>query len=188
MKSNSMKITTISLLVFLLATTATAQRPERFVRAEILVKSDINSVWKAWTTEAGVKSFFAPACSIEAKTGGQYEIYFNPSGESGQRGAEGTKILALQPSRMLSFTWNNPPHIPGVRWQYTSVVVRLKQITPKTTRVTLYQSGWGNGKDWDEAYKFFSTAWSGQILPYLKYSLEVGPVDWKTPPKLQHGL
>src|SRR6185312_13133384 len=76
MKSNSMKITTISLLVFLLATTATAQRPERFVRAEILVKSDINSVWKAWTTEAGVKSFFAPACSIEAKTGGQYEIYF----------------------------------------------------------------------------------------------------------------
>ncbi|MGH9905548.1 MAG: SRPBCC family protein, partial [Pyrinomonadaceae bacterium] len=115
---------------------------------------------------------------------GDYEIYFHPTGEKGQRGAEGTKILAIQPLRMLSFSWNNPRNFPEVRWQYTSVVVRLEKVSDETTRVSLFHTGWGDGKGWDEAFKFFDSGWQDQVLPYLKHSLEVGPVNWKNPPKL----
>jgi uncharacterized protein YndB with AHSA1/START domain len=153
-----MRILVVSLITLLLTVAVSGQRPERSVRAAILVHSSIDNVWKAWTTEAGIRSFFAPDCKIEAQVGGQYEIYFNPTGEAGQRGAEGTKILALQPSRMLAFSWNNPPTIPQLRWQYTSVVVKLKRVSSNLTRVSLYHTGWGDGKVWDDAFKYFSEA------------------------------
>jgi uncharacterized protein YndB with AHSA1/START domain len=169
--------------VLLWFTPVLAQQAERTVYAEIVIGKGIEAVWNAWTTEDGVRSFFAPDCQIESRAGGDYEIYFNPAGEKGKRGAEGTKILALQAPTMLSFTWNNPPHLPGIRWQYTAVVVRLERLSEDSTRVTLSQGGWGTGKEWDDAFKYFGNAWQKQVLPFLKHSLETGPVDWKNPPK-----
>jgi uncharacterized protein YndB with AHSA1/START domain len=182
-----MKLIGTLLAVLVLFATSPAQQAERIVRAEIVINKDIDSVWKAWTTEEGVKTFFAPDCHVDARTGGDYEIYFNPAGEKGHRGAEGTRILALQAPHMISFSWNNPPHIPAIRWQYTSVVVRLEQLGESKTRVVLVQSGFGNGKDWDESFKFFGAAWRVQILPFLKRSLETSPIDWKNPPKISEG-
>ena len=118
------------------------------------------------------------------KANGDYEIYFNPQGEPGTRGAEGTKILAIQPKTMLSFTWNNPPILPGIRWQYTSVVVRFKAVSEKQTRVSLYQTGWGEGEEWNKAFDYFSRAWKDVVLPRLQYRFQVGPVDWNNPPPL----
>lgn len=178
-----MKLMTLSFALLFFFATVPEQQAERIVRAEVLIGKNIDAVWKAWTTQDGIKSFFAPDCRIDLRVGGDYEIYFNPAGEKGQRGAEGTKILALQPQRMLAFTWNNPPYIPEVRWQYTSVVVRLEKLSENMTKVTLAQSGWGEGKEWDEAFKYFEVAWRSQVLPYLKRSLETGPIDWKNPPK-----
>jgi uncharacterized protein YndB with AHSA1/START domain len=182
-----MKLLLTSLTVLILFASALAQQSERTIRAEIVVNKNIDSVWKAWTTEEGVKSFFAPDCHVDPRASGDYEIYFNPAGEKGQRGAEGTKILALQAPRMISFTWNNPPNIPAIRWQYTSVVVRLEKLSETKTRVILVHSGFGDGKDWDESFKFFEVAWRDQVLPSLKHSLETSPIDWKNPPKVSEG-
>jgi uncharacterized protein YndB with AHSA1/START domain len=178
-----MKVLLQSLLIICLALNAFAQESERPIYAEIVIEAGIDAVWNAWTTEAGAKSFFTPDCKIDFRVGGEYEMYFYPTGEAGQRGAEGTKILAIQPKKMLSFTWNNPAYIPSVQWQYTSVIVRLSEMAKDKTKVSLYHSGWGEGKDWDEAYAFFDKGWRGQVLPYLKHSLEVGPVDWNNPPQ-----
>jgi len=178
-------LTSLALLVWF--TGAAGQQSERTIRAEIVVNKNIDSVWKAWTTEEGVKTFFAPDCHVDARANGDYEIYFNPAGEKGQRGAEGTRILALQAPTMISFSWNNPPHLPAIRWQYTSVVVRLEKISEGKTKVVLSQSGFGDGKDWDESFSFFSEAWKVQILPFLKQSLESGPINWKNPPKASTG-
>lgn len=177
----------IFLLCLLLASAAglSAQETERVVKAEVTVNAGVDAVWEAWTTEAGLKAFFAPACKIEPHVFGAFEIYFNPNGAPGQRGAEGNLILAIQPKKMLSFTWDAPPHLPNVRQQRTSVVVRFKELAKDKTKVTLIESGWGEGEEWDKAFTYFSSTWKDQVLPFLQYRFAVGPIDWNNLPKLK---
>ncbi len=35
---------------------------DRTITAEIVIPAQLHEVWQAWTSEAGVLSFFAPAC------------------------------------------------------------------------------------------------------------------------------
>ena len=84
---------------------------------------------------------------------------------------------------MLSFTWDAPPQWPEIRKQRTVVSVRLYKITDTETLVTLSQTGWGVGPEWDVVYDYFGKAWGGFVLPNLKYSLEVGAINWKDFPK-----
>jgi uncharacterized protein YndB with AHSA1/START domain len=155
----------------------------RLIEAAIVALAPINEVWQAWTTPAGVLTFFAPACHVDMRVDGPYEMYFNPEAESGLRGGEGVKILAIQPPTMLSFTWNAPVTLPNVRKQYTHVVIRLEELSNQQTQVTLYHDGWGEGDEWDQAYAYFSSAWQDTVLPRLRYRFEVGPVNWEKPPR-----
>ena len=158
---------------------------ERVVRAEIRVDAGIDEVWDAWTTANGIRSFFAPACNVELRVNGAYEMFFDPDTEPGMRGGEGMRILALQPKRMLSFTWNAPPHLPTVRPQRTHVVVRLQDEAHNRTRVTLVHDGWGEGDEWNQAFAYFDRAWALIVLPRLRHRFAVGPIDWDNPPSVQ---
>jgi uncharacterized protein YndB with AHSA1/START domain len=104
-----------------------SKNPERAICAETVVNASQDEVWDAWTTEEGVKSFLAPACNVDVRVDGPYEIFFDPEAELGRRGAEGAKILALQPEKMLSITWNAPPELSEVRKQWTHVTVRFEE-------------------------------------------------------------
>ena len=151
---------------------------ERVIFGEIEVPASVADVWSAWTTHSGITSFFAPACRVELRPGGPYEIYFTPESPPGERGAEGTRVLAFQPEKMLAFTWSAPPHLPDVRRQRTSVVVRLRRCGEGRTRVTLTHSGWGEGGEWDLAFDYFSRAWREVVLPRLRRRFDTGPIDW----------
>ena len=73
------------------------QNGEKSIRLEQNVNANIQDVWNAWTTEEGVKSFFAPACNIDLKVGGAYEMLFDLKAEPGLQGGEGLTIMVLQP-------------------------------------------------------------------------------------------
>jgi uncharacterized protein YndB with AHSA1/START domain len=151
---------------------------ERAIRGEIVVPATIEDVWHAWTTEEGIISFLAPACRIDLRPDGPYEILFDPSALPGQRGGEGLRVMAVQPMTMLSFTWNAPPSLPEVRGQRTHVTVRLSPEGAGRTRVRLHHDGWGTGGQWDEAYRYFDRAWNQIVLPRLVRRFEEGPVQW----------
>ena len=159
-------------------------KPERAVLAEVTINAPQSEVWLAWTTEAGVRSFFAPACRVELGLRGAYEMYFDQAAPVGRRGGEGMILLAIQAPSMLSFAWNAPPELPRVRPQMTHVTVRLSAVTPRTTLVRLYHDGWGEGGEWDEAFRYFESAWRDVVLPRLRYRFAVGPVDWANLPDL----
>lgn len=61
---------------------------ERAIRGEVIVPAGLDEVWNAWTTEDGIRSFFAPDVRVRLEVGGPYEIYFDPQAEPGRRGAE----------------------------------------------------------------------------------------------------
>ncbi len=87
------------------------------------------------------------------------------------------RFLAVQPMRMISFTWNAPPHLPEARAQRTSVVVRFEPAGEGETRVSLSHGGWGDGGQWDQAYAYFDRAW-GNVLGNLQKRFVEGPRDW----------
>ncbi len=165
----------IGLVLWLLASTCGAQ--ERALTKQVIVPAPIDSVWRAWTTRAGIVSFMAPEAEIEARVGGAFHIHFNPYGEPGLKGADDMRFMALQPPTMLSFDWNAPPHLPQVRQQRSFVVVRLKDLDGRSTQVQLTHLGWGEGGEWELTYTYFDRAW-GTVLNNLKKRFEQGPQDW----------
>jgi len=160
------------------------QREERAVFAEVEVPSPLDDVWDAWTTEPGARTFFAPACRIDLRPGGAYEMFFDLDAEPGSQGGEGNQVLALEPQAMISFSWNAPPELPTVRAQRTHVCVRFAALGPRRTRVSLRHDGWGEGREWDEAFQYFERAWNRVVLPRLRYRFEHGLIDWDHTPNL----
>ena len=152
---------------------------ERMLKFSVDVPASVADVWHAWTTEAGATTFFARACHIDLRVGGAYEMYFAPDAPAGERGGDGLTILAIQPERMLSFTWNAPPSLPDVREQHTAVTIRLYPLPANQTRVTLIHSGWGEGGQWDDAFAYFANAWGEVVLPRLQQCFATGPVKWE---------
>lgn len=158
----------------------TNKPPENTLTFEKLIPASINEVWNAWTTEEGVKTFFAPACCIDLRPGGVYEMYFDVEADPGLRGGEGCRILAIEEPTLLSFTWNFPPDIPGLRnaQQNTHVTLSLFEETRGETRVRLIQDGWGSGADWEQGKIYFKRAWGEVVLPRLYQRFTVGPISW----------
>ncbi len=165
-----------ALLLTSCGTSVAAQ--ERVITKQVLVKAPVEAVWQAWTTSEGIKSFFAPDARVEARVDGPFEIYMNPYAPAGMKGADDMRILALQPQRMLSFTWNAPPHLPEARAQRTYLTVRLKPVGENETEVTLHHGGWGDGGQWDQAYTYFDRAWGNVLANLQKRFAEGKPYDW----------
>ncbi|MCJ7716477.1 MAG: SRPBCC domain-containing protein, partial [Anaerolineales bacterium] len=94
---------------------------EQNISCEITVPAAVPEVWQAWTTEAGVESFFSLKSKIDLRPGGAYEMFFNLKAKQGEQGGEGMIIMAIQPEKMLSFTWNAPPNLLQVRGHMTHV-------------------------------------------------------------------
>src|SRR5215212_1942945 len=82
---------------------------ERAIDLDVLVPAKVDAVWRAWTTSAGIKTFFAPDARVELAVDGPFEIYINPYAKPGLKGADDMRILAFQEQKMLTFTWNAPP-------------------------------------------------------------------------------
>ena len=161
----------------LLAIAVPAHAAERAVDKEMVVPATLDAAWAAWTTREGIVSFFAPDAVVDAKVGGPFQIYINPYGEPGVKGADDMRFLAVQPKQMITFDWNAPPSLPEARAQRTFVIVRFIVIDDKNTKVTLHHTGWGNGGEWDKTFTYFDRAW-GNVLANLKKRFETGPMDW----------
>lgn len=171
------------LVAMLISACVLAQNSERAISFAIDINAPIDTVWSRWASPSGIRKFFAPVSTLELKTLGRLDVLFAPSAPVGQRGAENNVILAFQEKQMISFSWDAPPTFPEIRKQRTTVIVRFSSQGPNKTQVTLTQLGFGSGSEWDAVYAYFAPAWGGFVLPNLKYSCEVAPVDWTDFPK-----
>jgi uncharacterized protein YndB with AHSA1/START domain len=177
--SDAMKTwVTLAAFALLAGCGVSAAAQERAVQKEAVVKAPIDAVWRAWTTSEGIVTFFAPEAVVEPRPGGAFFVHFNPYAPAGMKGADDMRVLAVQEKKLLSFTWNAPPHLPEARAQRTFVTVRFSPAGDGETLVRLRHSGWGDGGQWDEAYAYFDGAWT-RVLEELQKRFTVGPRDWK---------
>lgn len=147
---------------------------------EVVIHATVADVWRAWTSQEGVTSFFSRKANLELKIGGKYEMLFNLEVQKGSQGSEGIKILSYLPEKMLSFDWNAPPNYPKLRNERTWVVLNFQLIDDENTRVILNHLGWGKSSDWEQVYNYFERAWD-IVLGRLQYRFLYGPIDWDNP-------
>lgn len=173
------KFMRIALPIFLsgLVWAAPLAAQEKAISEKVTVKANVNDVWRAWTTSAGIKTFFAPDAHVELKVDGPFQIYIDPTGEPGMKGADDMRIIGFQENKMLTFNWNAPPSLPEARKQRTVVIVRFESRGEALTDVSLTHIGWGEGGEWDKAHAYFSRSWPN-VLKNLKKRFDDGPVDW----------
>ena len=155
------------------------------LRGEVSVPVPVSQAFAAWTTDKGLESFFARKAKVDLRIDGTYDVWFMPDKPAGLRGAEGMRILDLEPNKRFAFTWNAPPAFPTMRNRRTMVVLDFVAESPGSTKVRFTHLGWGDGPECDEIYNYFDQAWGQIVLPYYVHLFVVGPVDWKKPPKLQ---
>lgn len=143
---------------------------------QIEVPISVKDAWEHFTIHHKIKRFFGVENQVEIKQGGPYEIYFDINAPIGQRGSENCKVLSFLPHKMLSFTWNAPPHIPTVRnHSYKSfVVITFESINENQSLVQLTHTGWlYEEEEWKATHRYFKQAWQF-VLKQLKESTQNG--------------
>jgi hypothetical protein len=105
-------------------------------------------------------------------------MYFDLHADPGLRGGEGCIVLAVDPLRMLSVTWNAPPEILDIRCQRTHVTIQFESISLQGTAIQLKHDGWGTSAQWLEARQYFKRAWGKVVIPRLIQRFTSGPIQW----------
>ncbi len=151
----------------------------RPIEITIEVKAPAAKAWQLWTTKEGLQKFFAKQALIELKPGGSLEVWFAPDAPSGQRGAEGLKVLAYIPEQVLVFEWNAPPKYPKARAKTTFIVIRFESMTNEMTRLRFTQGGFAERsadapdekEEWIKTRQYLAQAWP-QVLANFKKVVE----------------
>ncbi len=73
-----------------------------------------------------------------------------------------------------------PEQFPTVRSERTRAIFEFEAVK-NGTRVTLTQTGWKQGKEWDDAYDYLAKG-NAQLLAQLWYRFAKGPIDWHAAP------
>ncbi len=146
------------------------------------VNAPLEEVWAAWTTADGLRSFFAREAVVDPIVDGEFSILFFPDAPAGQRGAEGNRVVAIEPQKRLLITWNCPPWLKDIVGQRALVEYRFLETGAGTTKVQVKHFGWGSGADWENARRYFEGAWV-VVLARLEYRFRNGPIEWDSVPK-----
>jgi len=145
---------------------------KRAIVKQARLKASADEAWSRWTSSEGMAKWWATSSRIELRPGGFFELYFMSDAPDGSKGSEGCRILSYLPGRMLSFTWNAPPHLPTTRHRRTWVVV---EFSPEGdgSRVRLSHIGWPEqgwvDAEWQATFDYFDKAWGTVIERFEKH-------------------
>jgi uncharacterized protein YndB with AHSA1/START domain/predicted enzyme related to lactoylglutathione lyase len=147
---------------------------ERAIVHERRVSLPRADVWGLWSSRAGLVRWLVDDAHVELRPGGAYEVYFLTDAPRGLRGSETCRVLSFVPGRMLSFTWNAPPHLARTRWLHTWVVVELED-DGEGTRVRVTHTGWPasglrDEPQWAETFAYFERAWAGVLDGLVRFA------------------
>ena len=153
---------------------------ERFLRFEFQVDTPVAEVWKAFTTEEGMKTWMTPVVKLNFKVGGKALTNYDKNAKVEDKGTIPLGITNYVPHELLTYkvTLNDVfPEKCRNEDQDLQEIVQFHSIGPNQTRVVSTMLGWGEGKEWNETYSFFEKGnkWSyDQLIKRFKS----GPVKW----------
>jgi uncharacterized protein YndB with AHSA1/START domain len=147
--------------------------PKKALRFETVVFAPIDDVWTVFTTKAGLETWLWKDARVDLRPGGDWLVLFSAASTGG-----GT-IVSFEPKRRLVVKALAPEKFPTVRKEGTTATFEFEPLGSKT-RVTLTQTGWREGKEWDDAYEYLASG-NAQLLTQLWNRFIWGPMDWSEP-------
>ena len=146
-------------------------KPEKALRFEVVVPAKLDAVWRAFTTKEGAQEWLWQDMSVDLREGGDWIVNY-PGGKTG-----GGTIIAFEPMRSITMRAMAPEQFPEVRRVRTTAVFSFEGAE-SGTKVTLLQTGWRGGKEWDDAYEYLAKG-NAQLLNQLLYRFVNGPIGWE---------
>jgi uncharacterized protein YndB with AHSA1/START domain len=137
---------------------------------EVTIPASKADVWHAFTTSEGLSTWLTPGAVVDLRSGGEWTAHF-PGGSTG-----GGTITDFVPERELVISSLAPDRFPAVRAARTTVRFQFES-RGSATLVTLTQTGWKEGAEWDKAYEYL-TVGNSQLLATLHRRFVNGPIDW----------
>ena len=144
--------------------------PEKALIFEVTIPAPRAEVWKAFSTSEGLATWLAPVTTVDLRPGGAWTAGFQGSSTGG-----GT-IIDFIPERELTLSAMAPEKFPTVRAQRTTARFEFRD-EGNSTVVRLVQTGWRQGREWDEAYEYLASG-NAQLLDALRARFITGPIDW----------
>lgn len=155
-------------------TVTRATTPEKALIVEVVVPAPLDQVWDAFTTRDGLQTWLWREVRVDLRTGGDWIVQYTPTATGG-----GT-IESFTPRRELVVRAMAPEQFPIVRATRTRAAFRFAPADAGSTRVTLVQTGWQAGAEWDAAYDYLANG-NAQLLAQLHTRFTKGPIAWPAP-------
>jgi uncharacterized protein YndB with AHSA1/START domain len=150
--------------------------PEKALRFEVVAPAPVDAVWTAFSTQAGLQTWLWSDVQVDLKPGGDWLVRF-PGRAGSPPSTGGGTIVSFVPGQRLEIRALAPDQFPTVRRERTTALFEFQPITPGSTRVTLTQTGWKTGPEWDAAYEYLAGG-NAELLTQLLARFTSGPIDW----------
>lgn len=140
-------------------TSYTTPTGEKVLRLESVLPVDINTAWKLFTTDEGLKTWIAPQAHIELAIGGSIVTNYDKNKPLSDPSSIKLKIINYIDGEMLTLKVNlndNFDQEARAGDKNLQEVILLKAIGPQQTQVVSLMMGWGKGPAWDKTYNFFA--------------------------------
>jgi len=142
--------------------------PKKALVFDATVPASLDAVWTAFTTSDGLSTWLTPNATVELRAGGEWTARF-PGGGTG-----GGTIVSFKPKEELVMSAMAPPQFPHVRAERTTAKWEFTAVDSGSTKVTLTQTGWKSGEEWDRAYEYLANG-NAQLLQALQERFRPAP-------------
>jgi len=153
-------------------TVTTVSAPEKALVFEVLLPANLHDSWNAVTTAEGITTWLTPQAKVDLRPGGDWLAMWGNNVAPG-----GGTIVSFVPEKSITLKAMAPESFPTVRRERTTAVFTFTPVDANTTRVTLRQTGWKKGEEWDKAYAYLARG-NAMLLNALRQRFVSGPTDW----------
>lgn len=140
---------------------------DKIIHKKIMLNIPISSAYKYFTDNELLEQWLAFKADVDPIVGGKYELFWDADNLD-QDSTAGCKLLVVDIEKVLNFEWKGPTQFAEIMNQerpLTNVTVFFSEVD-ESAEVNLLHTGWGEGTEWDNARKWFSSAW-GKALDRL---------------------
>jgi len=164
----------VAILVFGMAVVH-AQGLEPLVH-EGVISAPIEAVWKAWTTDTGLRSWLAPHADIDFRIGGKMRTNYSPDGSLDDPGTIENTVLSYDPYRMISIRVSRAPEnfpFPSAIYDMWTVMY-FEEVDTGQTRVKVVAAGFSADEE-SQAMRAFFEQGNAQTIRQMQARIPAAP-------------